>query len=136
MDNSVLIGFPIENVVEAEEEPSLTYRLDLDSKRIIGKTNGIEAVRQAIRKAIITPRFRCLIYNDQYGSEIKETILAKNITREYIEAAIPGLVEDALKPDSRVIKVHDFSFDYLADGVYIEFTADTIFGEIEIKEAL
>lgn len=135
MDNSVLIGFPIEGVVEAEEEPSRTYRLDLDNRRIIGQVDGIEAVRQAIRKAIITPRFKCLIYDNQYGSEIKETI-SDDATQDYIRAAVPGLIEDALKPDTRVLKVHDFSFAFKGDEVIVGFTADTNYGEIRIEEAL
>ena len=65
--DEVFIPIPIDEVTEAEEQPSLTYRLDLDNGRIVGKVDGLEAVNQAIRKAIITPRFKCLIYDDQYG---------------------------------------------------------------------
>ena len=57
------IPIPVETVSEAEELPSKTYRLDLDKGRIVGKVDGLEAVNQAIRKAIITPRFKCLIYD-------------------------------------------------------------------------
>ena len=61
------IPIPVETVKEAEEKPSCTYRLDLDNGRIVGKVDGLTAVNQAIRKAIITPRFKCLIYDHQYG---------------------------------------------------------------------
>ena len=33
----VYIPIPIDTVTEAEEQPSLTYRLDLDNGRIVGK---------------------------------------------------------------------------------------------------
>lgn len=46
------IPIPIDEVTEAEEQPSLTYRLDLDNGRIVGKVDGLEAVNQAIRKAL------------------------------------------------------------------------------------
>lgn len=93
----VFIPIPIETVTEAEELPSLTYRLDLDNGRIVGKVDKLEAVNQAIRKAIITPRFKCLIYDNQYGSEIEEAIIQKDASRDYIEAVTEGFVRDALR---------------------------------------
>lgn len=132
----VFIPIPIETVTEAEEQPSLTYRLDLDNGRIVGKVDGLEAVNQAIRKAITTPRFKCLIYDHQYGSEIEEAIISKDATREYIEAVTEGFIRDALRPDTRILTVYDFQFDFENDKAYVFFRADTIFGETEIEEVI
>lgn len=133
---SVFIPLPVTEVTEAEEKPSLTYKLDLDKGRIVGKVDGLEAVNQAIRKAIITPRFKCLIYDNQYGSEIEDTVIAKDATPELIEAVIPGFVKDALKPDTRILKVYDFEFEFKGEGAYIFFRADTVFGETEFEEVI
>lgn len=133
---SVYIPLLISEVTEAEEKPSKTYRLDLDAGRIVGKIDGLEAVNQAIRKAIITPRFKCLIYDNQYGSEITEAVITKDATPEYIETVIPGFIKDALKPDTRVLDVYDFSFQFKGDGAYIFFRADTIYGETAIEEVI
>lgn len=132
----VLIPIPIETVTDSEEQPSLTYRLDLDAGRIVGKVDNLEAVNQAIQKAIITPRFKCLIYDHQYGSEIEDSIIRGDASRDYIETAIEGFVKDALVPDSRVLNVYDFSVTYQNDAAFISFKADTIFGTTEIKEVL
>lgn len=132
----VYIPIPVQTVTEAEEQPSLTYRLDLDNGRIVGKVDGLEAVNQAIRKAIITPRFKCLIYDNQYGSEIEEAIISKNATREYIEAVTEGFIRDALRPDTRILSVYDFQFEFENDKAYIFFRADTIFGKTEIEEVI
>lgn len=133
---SVFIPLPIKEVTEETEKPSKTYRLDLDAGRIVGMVDGIEAVNQAIRKALITPRFKCLIYDNQYGSEITEAVIAKDATPEYVEAVIPGFVKDALKPDTRILDVYDFEFEFRGDGAYIFFRADTIFGETEFEEVI
>lgn len=132
----VYIPIPIDTVTEAEEQPSLTYRLDLDNGRIVGKVDNLEAVNQAIRKAIITPRFKCLIYDHQYGSEIEEAIITKSATRDYIEAVTEGFVKDALRPDTRILSVYDFEFEFEEDKAYIFFRADTIFGETEVEEVI
>ena len=57
----IYVPIPIETVTEAQEKPSLTYRLDLSAGRIVGLVDGLTAVNQAIHKAIITPRFKEVI---------------------------------------------------------------------------
>lgn len=136
MADSVYIPLPVETVQEAAELPSKTYKLDLDKGRIIGYVDGQDAVRQAIRKAIITPRFKCLIYDHQYGSEIEEAIIQKDATESYTRAVIPGFVRDALLPDTRVTGVGNFTFEFKNDEAYIAFDADTIFGTVRIEEVI
>lgn len=130
---SVFIPIPIETVLEAPEKPSLTYRLDLENGRIVGKVDNIEAVNQAILKAIITPRFKCLIYDNQYGSEIEEAIITKNATKNYMEAAIEGFIKDTLLPDTRILSIYDFKIAWKEDSATIFFKVDTIFGETELQ---
>lgn len=130
------IPIPIDNVEEAQEQPSLTYRLDLDNGRIVGKVDNLEAVNQAIRKAIITPRFHCLIYDNQYGSEIEEAIITNDASTDYIEAVTEGFIKDCLRPDTRILTVYDFQFEFKEDKAYIYFKADTIYGKTEIEEVI
>ena len=133
---SVYIPIPVNDVEFEQESPSLTYRLDLDKGRIVGRTDGLEAVNQAIRKALITPRFKCIVYDNQYGSEIKSTVIADDVTPEYIESIMPKLVEDVLLADSRILEISDFTFSFEGEVAYIEFKASTVFGDINIEEAI
>lgn len=130
------IPIPVASVEESKEAPSLTYGLDLDKGRIFGKIDGLAAVNQAIRKAVITPRFKCLIYDHQYGSEIEDALIANDATPDYIETAAAGFIMDALKPDTRILRVYDFSFSFEGDAVYIAFRCDTIFGNTTVEEMI
>lgn len=132
----VYIPIPVEKVEEAAELPSRTYRLDLENGRIFGKVDGLAAVNQAIRKAVLTPRFKCLLYDNQYGSEVEDAIIAKDASRDYIEAAVEGFIKDALKPDTRVLSVYSFVLEFEGDAARISFKADTIFGETEVEEVI
>lgn len=134
MAESVFIPIGINEVTTAEELPSKTYKLDLDKGRIMGYVDEQEAVRQAIRKVLITPRFKCLIYDNQYGSEIEDAVTVNDATRDYITSAVPWMAEDCLKPDSRILGVSNFGFDFREDGAYISFDADTIYGKVSIEE--
>lgn len=137
MAERVFIPIPVAAVRQAEEKPSRTYKLDLDKGRILGMIDGREAVRQAIQKAILTPRWKCLIYDNQYGSEIEAAVIQnRDATREYVEAVLPGFVEDCLQPDSRITGVSNFQFAFEDDRVFITFDADTVFGAIRVEEVV
>lgn len=117
---------------DEDEETSRTYRLDLDAGRIIGIVDELEAVEQAIRKAIATPRFDCLIYDDQYGSETAGADMAIGATREYMRTAIEGFIRDALSQDTRILEIGDFDIEFEDDNAYVSFSVSTIFGEVEL----
>jgi hypothetical protein len=135
------IPIPVDAIEEAQEIPSKTYAIDWDNGRIIGFTDEQEAVRQFIKKALLTPRFQCLIYDSQYGSEIRDTIIKKNATREFIEAEIPFLVEDTLIHDERILSIYNMEFEFKdsypqQDSVVISFDVDTTYGSIPVKEVM
>lgn len=135
---AVFIPIPIAELEVAAEQPSKTYRLDIERGRIfpVGTCDGLEAVNQFIKKALLTPRFRCLIYDNQYGSEIKQTIIAADATSEYIETEIPRIIKDACLCDSRVLDIYDFSCSFDKEKAYIRFKANTIFGETVVEEVI
>ena len=127
------IEIPITELEEEEEQPSKTYALDLDSGRIVGNVDGLEAVKQAIRKAIITARYKCVIYDDDYGSEVDSLIRDNDCTRELLETALPDLIKDALSQDTRVLSCDNFTFEFKDDSAYIEFEVSTVFGDTTIE---
>lgn len=156
MSESVYIPLPVATVQEAQEPPTKTYRLDLEEGRILGMIDGQDAVRQAIHKAIITPRWKCLIYDNQYGSEIETAVIQSQgrASHDYIEAVVPGFVRDALRPDRRITLVYNFVFAFTpedkaklfpdlfeavgddGDAVFVSFYADTIYGTVQVKEVI
>jgi hypothetical protein len=134
----LFIPIPVADLAQEIEQPSRTYRLDLDRGRILraGSCDGLDAANQYIRKALISPRFQCLIYDNQYGSEIKQRIITDDATPEFIETELPRLVRDALLVDSRILGVFGFSFSFDAENVFINFSANTIFGTTEVEVIL
>lgn len=124
----------IRSVETEAEQPSLTYRLDLENHRIGPLIDGEDAVRQAIGKAIMTERFKNLIYSNQYGSEIAELIGGEHVSKAYIETEVRRCVISALSVDSRVFNVRDFTFEYGDGYVQVTFLAQTIYGDMNISQ--
>jgi len=135
---SVFIPIPITEVEEFVPSPSRTYKLDLENGRILsaGSCDEIEAVEQFVKKALITPRFRCAIYDNQYGSELKQAIIASNVTPEYIQTELPEYTKDAVLSDGRVLDLYGFSIELRNESALISCNAITTYGETTIEEVL
>jgi hypothetical protein len=110
-------------VVTPTPEPSLTYRLDFENGAIDGLIDEDDALRQFIIKAIRTARFRYLIYDDDYGSEL-EDLIGADVTEAFLNEEIPRVIRETLIYDDRIADVRDFSIRHEKDGVYIEFTVE------------
>lgn len=132
---AVVPDFPISEVQEETAIPNRTYKLDLDNGRIIGFVDGEEALQQAAVKALYTPRFDCLAYDNQYGSEIKSLLGNKDVTREYIEAEMEFILEDTLCQDGRITGISDLDMSFDADNAEFTFRMNTILGDTEVTGA-
>lgn len=111
-------------------QPSLTYKLDLVSGRIIGKVDGAEAVRQAIIKLLLTERYAHVIYDWYYGIGLEKYI---GLGLSYLKADITSALEEGLKYDNRILSVDSVTATRgdKVDSVLISFVVTTIFGVIE-----
>ncbi|WP_125153092.1 DUF2634 domain-containing protein [Clostridium rectalis] len=127
-------GAVISDDLEVEEiiEPTKTYKIK--DNRIVGFTDGKEALKQAIQLILGTERYEYLIYSDNYGSELKEL---KTQDRAIAESEYKRRIKEALIQDDRINNVDNFIFRYDKDGVEVSFTVFSIYGEFSIdKEVL
>lgn len=113
------------------KQPSKTFRLDMENKRIIGMTDGLEAVRQAVYCILNTERFDWLIYSWNYGVELKE-LFGKPLS--LVKAKIKKRIKEALEQDDRIQSVDSFSFDSYEGKLLVRFQVHTSMGEIEAEK--
>lgn len=131
-NNTELLDAYIKAVENPVIEPSKTFRLDLQRYRIGNMTDNKEALKQAIAKAILTPRARHNIYDDTYGCEIWE-LIGSDVTNAFLDAEIPRMVREAIEYDDRIITVTDVSVTRSGDAIFIDITVDSIFGVVETE---
>lgn len=119
--------------LEDDRLPSLTYKLDLNSKRIVGKIDDILAIEQAVIKLLNTERYRDVIYSDDYGIELIN-LIGKNY--DFVIANLPRIITEALSVDDRILGIEDFTVvEKTSDYIAIKFTVNTISGNLEfVKE--
>lgn len=111
---------------EFVEPPSKTWQLDFAGNRTGGVIDGLEAVAQAALLALQTERYRYLIYSWQYGSEL-QTLLGKD--DDYVFSEAKRMIADALRNDSRIKVVRDFT----VKNKVLFFTLETIFGSKQME---
>jgi phage baseplate assembly protein W len=125
--------------IDTAPSETKTYAIDFENGRITGKTDGLDAVKQAITKILITERFKNLIYSDNYGCEIKQTLMSDGNTDEFLEAEIPSLLQEALVIDERILGVSNVTMTYDGterDSVNIGFDVETIYGKMTVEEVI
>lgn len=108
-----------------------TYQLDLENKRLGRRiAENAEAINQAIFILLSVERFDYKIHSYDYGVELEELIGKR---RGYVEADIRRRLNEALMQDDRITGTTDFRFSTDRESVTVEFTVQTIFGNISIE---
>lgn len=128
--------FPTQRSNSIEEQTSApvkfgrSWMFDFDTGDFVlsptGKvavSTGIEAYGEWCQKALLTPRYRHIIYSRLYGSDLEEMI-GKGFPRAVAESEIKRIVTETLKVDARTKDVQNFSYIWAEDAV--EFTCDVI----------
>lgn len=132
MSMEVIMLLPINNDdisdFELVEQPSNTYHLIYLKDRLKGFTDDIEALKQTIYFILNTERYDYLIYDWNYGFQIKD-LIGQN--PKDILQTIQMRISDALIQDTRITEVSNFAFDIIKNKVKVTFTVKSIFGDIE-----
>lgn len=113
--------------------PSKTYYMNLERYRIIGNTDGIEAMSQAIFKILYTERSNYPAYSDNYGIELID-LFGMPVT--YVLPELERRIKEALEWDTRIDLVDNFEFEVNGSSVTATFTVHTIFGDIEAERTV
>lgn len=123
----------IENIqigeeIEIVEEPTFTWKIDFENKRVIGYTDEIEAMKQAIYLILNTERYRHEIYDWNYGIELSD-LFGKD--KAYVYPELKRRIREALMADDRITDVTDFEFESNRNTILARFTVNTVFGDTE-----
>lgn len=129
----------IENIkigdeIKIVEEPTFTWKIDFENKRVMGYTDEIEAMKQAIYLILNTERYRYEIYDWNYGIELSD-LFGKD--KAYVYPELKRRIKEALMADDRITDVTDFEFESIdRNTILATFTVHTIFGDVEAERVV
>jgi hypothetical protein len=108
-------------VEDLEIAPSKTYKINFDTGEIENVyIDGTEALRQYVVKSLQTPRFRYLIYDWEYGSDI-DNLIGDQLPLEILQEEFSRLITETIIYDDRIDDVYNFEFTQTGDSLYVSF---------------
>ncbi|WP_438431978.1 DUF2634 domain-containing protein [Gorillibacterium sp. sgz500922] len=116
---------------ELGAETSRTYRLDLANGRIAGMVDGVDAVRQAAFKILQTERFDYLIYDGEYGCELRAVIGLPGVIAS---SELERLIREALLADDRITDVRNLKMERWQDETRVQFDVVTTTGSFAMEK--
>ena len=120
--------------VEVETRPSKNYKMDIDHNIINGKSDELEAVKQAVFKILNTERYLYPVYSWDYGIELDDLF---GEPADYVCAELERRVREALTADDRVVSVDNFKFDVSKKKtVGVSFSVHSIYGSFDERKAV
>ena len=95
---------------------------------------GIEAVKIWIWKLFMTTRYREVIFNWDYGSEL-EGLIGQGYTQGYLNSEAERYVRETIEYNlsDYVTDIRDVVVTFDEGTLTIEFTAITLYGEVDIR---
>lgn len=121
------------NITKLKEknQPSRTYQLDFEKKRVIAMIDGRESIVQAVKKILYTERYAYVIYSSQYGVELNRLI---GQDYDFIASDIKRTLEEALLVDNRITGLSDFKIEKIGlDKLSVSFMVHSIEGSTNIN---
>lgn len=109
------------------EYPSYTWYVNPKTGRISGMADGFTAVKQAVEILFSVERFLWQIYTPNFGMEW-EGLVGQN--PGFVALEIQRRAKDAIRTDSRMTDITDFSYQVNEDNLTVEFTVQTVYGNI------
>ena len=131
------LDYDIEDVsiinFDVRQEPSKTFKLNMERNKVDGICDDVEALKQTIFLILNTERYEHLIYSRNYGVELNDLI------GEPISYVIPELerrITEALIQDDRIENVDNFEFQNIKGKVQCRFSVHTKYGNIKAEKVV
>ena len=121
----------LQSEFETVVQPSKTFGLRLDGTRVFGTVDEVEALTQSIYIMLSVERYEYPIYSWDYFFETTD-LFGKD--PEYVAAEIPRRITETLLQDDRILGTRNFTVDIRKRNVSVRYTADTIYGNIELNQ--
>lgn len=101
-----------------------------DVDQMIGKIDGLEALRQSLYLLLAIEADQYLIYPHTYGVNTLDLI---GKPYYYVLAVLPDRIKETLMSDHRVVDVSDFEFKVNKNKITVQFVVYSIYGNVEME---
>ncbi|HEL2754054.1 TPA: DUF2634 domain-containing protein [Clostridioides difficile] len=131
------LDYDIEDVsiinFDVRQEPSKTFKLNIEKNRVDGICDDVEALKQTIFLILNTERYQHLIYSWNYGVELND-LIGEPIS--YVISELERRITEALIQDDRIENIDNFEFQNIKGKVQCRFSVHTKYGNIKAEKVV
>ena len=130
-----------ETSIEIVTAPTKVWKLDFNTKRIVGYTNEKDALLQSIKLILGCERYKYAIHDDNYGVEFHGSRVhdLSKLAPEIFQSEAEMIITDALMQDDRITSVTNFIFNIDSENkekMFVSAVVHSIYGDIQANEPL
>ena len=118
---------------EIEMIPSSTFKILTDKKRILGKCDNLEAIKQVVYLMLNIERYKYVIYSANYGVELLD-LIGQPIP--YVLPELKRRITECLTQDDRITAVENFEFEVNKKTIHCTFTVHSNVGSFESESVV
>ena len=111
-----------------QQQPSRTWYINRETRRIQGEVDGLAAVRQAVEIILNVERFRWQIYRPYSGMQW-EGLIGQD--PGYVASELQRRITAALTMDDRVRGISGFTYTAAGNTLSAAFTVNTVYGDTQ-----
>lgn len=109
------------------------YDFNFESGQLSGKVlEDKEALKVWIYKALLTRRYKHVIYRWDYGQDLDE-IIGQGYDKGLICSEVERRIKDCLVVNEQIKACNHFNIELDGSQLNVTFTVDTIYGEVEMN---
>ncbi len=115
---------------DGQERGFKAFGIDFENKKILGVIDGVDALKQAIRMALITPRYKYPMFSHRYGTDFENAFeggYSKAMGR------LKNAIYDSLIYDRRINGIDNFEFEKKGSAIMVKFKLHTIYGDMDYE---
>lgn len=118
--------------LEEEKEPS-DYEIDFNSGKLTGRIiTGLDAIKQWVKIALGTDRYRFTQYSWYHGHDLSE-LIGHKYTQEYVETEARRMIEECIMVDEHITGIDNLEISIEKDAIQGSFRLLTTYGETEVE---
>lgn len=114
--------------VTFQQQPSRTWYINKETRRIQGEADGLAAVRQAVEIILNVERFRWQIYRPYSGMQW-EGLIGQD--PGYVASELQRRITAALTMDDRVRGISNFTYSVKREVLTATLTVSTVYGDVQ-----
>ena len=119
---------PATTQVQVRSQPSLTWLVDPNTKRIAGTADGYAVMQQAVEIILNVQRFYWQIYSPAFGMDYRNLL---GSDPGFVASNLKRRLQEAFSVDDGLLGLQNYRDTVNGERLHATFTVRTVYGDLD-----